>query len=230
MKLRSHPHRFTISALLSLCLFACDPVVVNGIGGSGGAGGSGATIGSGGAGGSGASDASSGSGGSSGDPDVCLSTALGRNTPVTFHIRNTGATDLIIPNGECGWLPWSLTSPDGGRLPHQHDVMCDGSSDVCPGICDGIGVVRFFAGAETPFVWDGILSYDVDIYAGKYCPAVVNDDFCASDCQRYVDAAPGAYTIEVHAFDVEDEGFGSPFVKTVTFDYPEQTDVHVTFP
>ncbi|WP_437834356.1 hypothetical protein [Sorangium sp. So ce1153] len=214
--------------MLSLCLFACDPAVVNGIGGSGGAGGSGATIGSGGAGGSGAAI---GSGGSSGDPDVCLSTALGRSTPVTFHIRNTGATDLMIPNGGCGWLPWSLTSPDGGRLPsHPYDVMCDGSSDVCPDTCNGTGVVRFVAGAETPFVWDGILSHDVDIYAGKYCPAMVNDDFCASECQRYVDAAPGSYTIEVQAFDVDDEDLGSPIVKTVTFDYPGETDFDVVFP
>ncbi|XXX79896.1 hypothetical protein WMF30_14085 [Sorangium sp. So ce134] len=224
MNLRFHPHRLTISALLSLCLFACDPVVVNGIGGSGGAGGSGATIGSGG------SVATIGSGGSGGS-EVCRSTALGRDTPVTFHIRNTGATGLAIPNGICGWLPWSLTSPDGGRLPSEFDVMCDGSSGVCPGICDGMGVVLFPAGAETRFVWDGILSYDVDIDAGKHCPAVENDDFCSSDCQRYVDAAPGSYTIEVRAFtDIEDAGAGSEIVKTVTFNYPEQTDVDVAFP
>ncbi|WP_437575880.1 hypothetical protein [Sorangium sp. So ce887] len=222
MKLRFHPHRFTVSALLSLCLFGCDPMEVNGIG----AGGSG----SGGTGGS-----SSSGGGTSGGPELCRSTALGNNTPVTIHVRNTGATGLGVLDGTCGATSWSLTSPDGGSLPSEYDVMCDGSSEACPGICDGFGFEPIPAGAETTFVWDGILSQDVNLDAAKECPAAESDDDGCTfrGCKRHLDAAPGSYTVEVRAYnkdDDEDYDLSAGIVKTVTFNYPEQTDVDVVFP
>ncbi|WP_434041471.1 MULTISPECIES: hypothetical protein [Sorangium] len=86
------------------------------------------------------------------------------------------------------------------------------------------------AGAETTFVWDGIVSVEVHGDTAKECPAMMTDGVCSSDCQRYVDAAPGSYTIEVLAYDVEDDGYGPESAKTVTFDYPEQTDIDVAFP
>ncbi|XXY44961.1 hypothetical protein WME91_33675 [Sorangium sp. So ce269] len=244
MKLRFHPHCFTISALLSLCLFGCEPITVNGIGAggsgssgsSGGAGGSsgGAGGSSGGAGGSsggagGSSGGAGGSGATSGGPEFCRSTALGNNTPVTFHIRNTGATGLKVLDGSvCGAMSWSVTSPDGGRLPSEYDFMCDGSSEACPGICDGLGFALIPAGAETTLVWNGILSQDVKLEAAKECPAAESDsDGCTfRGCQRHLDAAPGSYTVEVYAFTDP----GAEILKTVTFDYPEQTDIDVVFP
>ncbi|WP_438022555.1 hypothetical protein [Sorangium sp. So ce233] len=180
----------------------------------------GTLVGSGGSGGSGSNEG----------PEVCRSTARGRNTPVTIHVRNTGATDLLVPDGPCNFVPWSLTSPDGGRLPSEHDVMCNGSSEVCPGICDGMGADLLAAGAETTFVWDGIVSVEAHGDTAKECPAMMEDGVCSSVCQRHVDAAPGSYTIEVRAYDIEDQGFGSVSAKTVTFNYPEQTDIDVAFP
>ncbi|WP_437623012.1 hypothetical protein [Sorangium sp. So ce1151] len=217
MKTRFHPHRFTISALLSLCLFGCDTMVANGIGagGSGGSGSSGAT---------------------SGGPEICRSTALGNNTPVTIHVRNTGATGLgVIDGSMCGSSSWSLTSPDGGRLPSEYDLMCDGSSEACPGICDGFSIASIPAGAETTLVWDGILSQHVDPDAAKECPAAESDsDGCPfRGCQRHLDAAPGTYTVEVHAYEQKDNmdyDITAGTLKTVTFNYPEQTDVDVVFP
>ncbi|WP_437972282.1 hypothetical protein WMF04_24615 [Sorangium sp. So ce260] len=219
--------------MLSLCLFACDPAVFNGIGGTGGSGGgAGGSGSSGGAGGS--SGGAGGSGAASGGPEFCRSTALGANTPVTIHVRNTGATSLGVLDGMCGATSWRLTSPEGWGLPGEYDVMCDGSSESCPGICDGFAFEPIPPGAETTFVWDGILSQDVDPHAGKECPAAESDgEYCTfRGCQRYLDAAPGSYTVEVHAYNERGDHYdlGSPIVKTVTFDYPEQTDVEVAFP
>ncbi|WP_437507523.1 hypothetical protein [Sorangium sp. So ce1099] len=242
MKMRFHPHRFTISALLSLCLFGCDPTVINGIGAGAGGSGSGSGSSSGGAGGSGRSSGSNGgtggsvsSGATNGGPEFCRSTALGNNTPVTIHVRNTGATDLGVLDGMCGATSWSLTSPDGGRLPSEYDFLCDGSSEACPGICDGFSFSPIPAGAETTFVWDGILSQDVNLDASKECPAAETDgDGCSfKGCQRHLDAAPGSYTVEVHAYNWDDDrGYDieGGIEKTVTFNYPEQTDVDVVFP
>lgn len=174
------------------------------------------------AGGAGGSGDAGGAGGAS--PSACEPDVSGNAKPVTIRLRNTGAAELQVGDSEC-ITQWRVTAPSGAEAPKGFATpVCQEVPSFCPMDCLDSAYKPLPPQGEVTFTWNGVVFEDVDAMKAG-CPAAQASDVCPTMCARAVDAAPGSYTLKAYAYD----GM-TPITKTVTFMYPDMTEVEAVFP
>jgi hypothetical protein len=158
---------------------------------------------------------------------ACDPAVSGQAASVSIHIRNESGISLFEP-GECERL-WRITSAAGDHAPSGvfENVCTEVNHEGCPADClDETLGNELTSGEERLILWDGTLLAGVDAIA-EGCPwAESTGQFCLPfTCVHAVDATAGTYTLDV-LLKVDDTQNRS---ETITFEYPAQPLVSVTF-